>query len=118
VAKIFSRVKESRYCNSSDTEIVEALERLFIFDSEITGDFEEDETHRHALGILRLMLGVVVMFSIKRILPFTDESFSVTRSVITSMFFGLLFLMLHLETNNPSRILLILTCLSLCFSLW
>lgn len=116
MANIFSRVKESRYCNSSDTEIVEALERLFIFDSEITGDFEEDETHRHALGILRLMLGVVVMFSIKRILPFTDESFS--RSVITSMFFGLLFLMLHLETNNPSRILLILTCLSLCFSLW
>jgi len=67
------------------------------------------------------MLIVVVVFSIMRIffaLEGEDEFISDIHKMITSFFFGSLFFMLHIETDNQSRILLLLTVVSFWFALW
>jgi len=121
VAKISNRVKASHYCNVYDKEIVEALERLLIFESKKTGSIEHDKADRDVLRILRLMFVFVVVFSVMRIffaIGGEDQLISGFHKMTTTFFFGLLFIMLHIETNNQSRILLFLACTSLLFSLW
>lgn len=119
--KYTNRLKESHYCNIYDREIVEALERLFILEPEKTGDFEDDETDRQILKILRYMLIFVVVSSIMRVLFALEgegEIISGFHKMTTSFFFGSLFFMLHIETKNQSRILLLLTVVSFWFGIW
>jgi len=119
VAKFFSWLK--RYCNIYDIEIIEALERIFILKPEKTGDFEGDETDRYLLKTLRLMFVFVVVFSVFRIflaIQGEDEIIADLHKMITSFFFGWLFIQLHIETKNQSLILFILALASFWFGLW
>ncbi len=131
--------------NTFDKEIVEALERLFIndlpkikvpalpkmgaydFEGELADfksqlDVYEDEaTFYEFIKLLRILLVSVVLFSIMRVffaVAGQDEIISSFHQMFTTFFFGMLFIMLHIETGNQSRILLFLAFASLWFSLW
>jgi len=138
-------MKKSQYVNVFDREIVEALERLFItdlpkievpsppnldihsFESELA-DFEnrldvyEDEAmDYHVVKWLRWTFIFFLLATINRLVVAivgVEDPMSGMYSMIATFFFGFLFLMLHLETNNQSLILLFLTCASLWLGIW
>lgn len=147
-AKLFLKAKESQYINASDKEIVEALERLFIielpkmeipsppkigahdFDGKLA-DFkikinaydEGEATDYEVIKILRMMFVFFLLTAIIRLVEATlggNDVYSISSlySMVATFFFGMLFIMLHFETNNQSMILLFLAYASLVFSLW
>ena len=112
-------MKVSRFINEADADIVEALERLFIHEPPKTDDPEDEFDYR----FLRQLFVVFASMTVIR-LTFnfigTDEDFYYPKmySLVATFFFTWLFVMIHFETKNPSRIMLVLTWASCCFSLW
>lgn len=116
IAKLLRKMYSSKRLNSADREIIEALERLFILNPPKSDDVE-DEFDFIALRHM-LMLFIILFFSHLVMKAFGYPQLSFLYSLFSSLFFTWLFVMLHIETNQTSRIMLALTWLAFLFSLW
>ena len=118
VARALEKMHSYERFNSSDVEIIEALQRIFISDPIITGDSESDTDY---ILIRHLFMFFIFIFIVNmgfKLAGSAIQMISLFYSMGASLFFTVLFVWLHIETNQTSRIMLTLTWIAFCFSLW